>query len=281
MPEEVLKEVRISHSMADAYNACQKRYEFAHVYGNGVGLMPLQLPHALRRGIFGHKVMDAFLRTIMGREKDPQAFKEAKAAALMEMIQEPELNMEIGQTILYWFDNVWPQLDWKILQVEQKHFLNLGNGIVFPYTVDLVIEENGQLVLVDHKFAADAYEADMLDLYTQIPKYIGGLRTEGIQISYGKYNFIRTRSMKDMEKKIVITAVKPSKQRIVESFKLQGMTMTKIMNHQGEYFRNVGYTCKYCPFKDICRIEMRGDDATNYINSNYKPNEYGYMEDDV
>ena len=267
--------------MADTYNACQRRYYFAHVYGNGIGLMPNVLPHALHRGIYGHKVMQAFFQTIKGREKDSFAFKEAKAAALMEMIQDPEMNHEVGPTILYWFDEVWPTLDWKILQVEQKHYLKLGNGVVFPYTIDLVILENGQTIIVDHKFAADAYESDMLDLYPQLPKYIGGLRTEGMSIDFGKYNFIRTRSMKDMEKKIVITAVKPSKQRIVEAFKDQGKAMTKIMNHTGEYDRNIGYTCKYCPFKDICRIEVRGDDPTNLINSNFKPNEYGYLEDEV
>lgn len=278
IPDDV---VRISHSMADTYNGCQRRFELAHKY-NGKGLEPNEAPHALARGTFGHAVMAAFFSKIKeGQDSNQDFYMQAKAAAMQELMTDIILSNELSPTIMYWIETIWPTLGWKILRVEEKHYLKVGENVVFPFTLDLLIEENGEIVLVDHKFAADAYDADMLALYPQLPKYIGALRAEGIPVVRGKYNFLRTRSMKDFEKKIVITPVTVSTERIKNSFVDQGDTMTAILNHKGKYRRNISYTCAYCPFKDICAIEMRGDDATALINANYRPNTYSYDPETV
>lgn len=262
--------------MADTYNACQRRFELSHVY-NGKGLEPHEAPHALARGTYGHSVMAAFFRKIKeGQDKNEDYYMLAKAEAMKELMTDVLLSNEISPVIMYWIETIWPTLNWKILRVEEKHYLQVGEGVIFPFTLDLLVEENGEIILVDHKFSADAYDEDMIALYPQIPKYVGALRAEGIPVVRGKYNFLRTRSMKDFAKKIEIKPVKVTPQRIKQAFIDQGDTMTAIINHKGKYRRNISYNCAYCPFKDVCAVEVRGDDASLMLQSNFRPNTYSY-----
>lgn len=271
--EEVKKVWRISHSTGEAFLACEKKYELAHVEN----LAPKKMPAALALGIYGHKVMEVFFNEI----KESGDSDKAQALALRHAYQDIEHFGKIGKELIHWFDSVWPTLGWKILEVEKTYYLKLNEETEYPFTVDLVIELNGQLLIVDHKFTADAYAEELLLVYPQLPKYIGAIRALGTPVVSAIYNIIRTRSMKDMDAKMVRQALRPNNARIQNSFKIHLNTIDKIKNHTGEFVRNVGYGCKFCSFVDLCGLEMNGEDSTALKATEFVPNTYGYAGEDA
>lgn len=261
---------RISHSQADAYNACEKKFEYAHIEL----LQPKTRPTALARGSYGHKIMETFFNCI----KDGEGADIGLAKAMALAIQDQTYFNDIWNQINHWITEVWPTLDWKIIEVEKTYYLPLGPDKEYPFTADLLIETMGKLVIVDHKFSADAYDDEMIELYPQIPKYIGALRAQGINVSHGIYNFLRTRSMKDVAQQIVMKQSRPNNARVRESFKAQLETVKRIENHTGPYLRTFSNNCKYCSFIDLCRVEMSGGDSTEMKRIGYEPNDYGYQD---
>jgi hypothetical protein len=254
--------------MADAYNSCEKRYELAHIEN----LMTKDTPKALARGIYGHKVLEAFFNSIKNGDDVKIAESKAIAYAYMDLTYFGE----VGPQIQYWINNVWPTLDWTIIEVEKTYHLPIGPDKEYPFTIDLLIETGGKLVIVDHKFSADAYSDEMNDMYPQIPIYMGALRAQGINVAYGIYNFLRTRRMKDTAAQLVRSVVKPNNARVRLSFMHQLETAKRIENHTGPYLRTFNNNCSYCPFISICRLEMSGEDSTDMKKIAYSQNTYGY-----
>lgn len=272
-PLEDKKVWRISHSTGEAFLACEKKYEYAHVDN----IAPKVMPAALALGIYGHKVFQIFFETIK-EHNDPQL---AQVLALRWAYQDMFHFGKIGKELIHWFEYEWPKLGWKILEVEKVYYLKLNEDTEFPFTVDLIIELNGQILIVDHKFTADAYDEPLLLVYPQLPKYIGGLRALGVPVVSAIYNIVRTRSMKDMDAKMVRQPIKPNSARIKNSFLIHLNTIDKIKTHTGEFVRNVGYGCKFCSFVDLCGLEMNGEDSTALKATDFVPNTYGYAGEEL
>lgn len=280
---EIEKIWRVSHSTAEAFEACEYRYYLAHVEN----IAPKQMPHQLALGVYGHGVFQKFFEVIKETQTEvdgvftPGDSQLAQAVALRHAYQDIEHFGKIGRELIHWFDSVWPTLGWKIIEVEKTFYLRLTEDIEFPWTVDLIVELNGQLILVDHKFTADAYPDEVLLVYSQLPKYIGGLRAKGIPVKSAIYNIVRTRSMKDLDAKLVRQVLRPNNDRIKNSFKNHLATIDKIRNHTGEFTKNTGYGCKFCSFVDICGLEMNGEDATALKANDFVPNTYGYAGEEL
>lgn len=270
---EVSKIFRVSNSAADAYNACEYRYYLAHVEN----IAPKEPPAQLALGIYGHGVFEVFFNEI----KKHGDSKLAQVMALKKAYEDIYHFSKIGKELIHWFDTVWPTLGWKIIEVERTYYLKLTEDEEFPWTIDLLIELNGQLYLVDHKFTADAYPEEVLLVYPQLPKYIGGLRAKGIPVKGAIYNIVRTRSMKDLDAKLVRQVVRVNNDRIKNSFRIHLATIDKIKNHEGEWVKNPGYGCKFCAFVDICGLELNGEDATALKANDFVPNTYGYAGEEL
>jgi len=271
MPKDESKR-RLSHSAIEAYNACEKRFEFAHIDK----LAPKETPQQLALGSYVHKVFEVFFLSIKAGEPDNMAM----IKALQVAYQDIGFFDKVGNRMIYWFENVWPNLGWKILEVEATYYLPLNAQEEYPFTVDLIIEVNGQIAIVDHKSTADFYDENIVDIYPQLPKYAGALRAlkeRGYDVKIAYYNFIRTRPyMKDMAATTAIVPVKLTNVRIQNSFKEHFESLKKIREHEGPYVRSFGNNCKYCPFIDLCQLEMNGKDSTSLKAIGYKENEYGY-----
>jgi hypothetical protein len=264
---------RISHSTGEAFLACEKKYELAHVEN----LAPKKMPAALALGIYGHGVFQVFFEQI----KEHGDAQLAQVLALRKAYEDIEHFGKIGKELIWWFDTVWPTLGWKILEVEKTYYLKLNEDTEYPFTIDLLIELNGQLLIIDHKFTADAYDESLLLVYPQLPKYIGALRALGVPVVSAIYNIVRTRSMKDLDAKLVRQPVKVNNARIKNSFKIHLNTIDKIKAHEGEFVRNVGYGCKFCSFVDLCGLEMNGEDSTSLKAVDFVPNTYGYAGEEL
>jgi predicted RecB family nuclease len=144
--------------------------------------------------------------------------------------------------------------------------------------MDLLVQLNGELVLVDHKFLYDPYSREVIDILPQMPLYIGALRSHGINVKYGLYNIIRTRNTKiDL---YTTEVLKPSPTRVKQAMAEQIETMKRI--EQGVPFRvrtANKMNCGNCQFNSLCATELRGEDTTLLRTHYFKPNEYGYLDE--
>jgi len=292
----VLLPIKISYSKAQAFKTCKQKFYYAHVElhpdnPKKPGLMPKVKSPALTLGSHGHAIMEHAMNAI---KETPfpytqEACQKAAQDAIVWSFTQPDsdLTPKIMKQILHFIVNVFPTKGWQILAVEEQYMLPIGTDKVsgrpkvYPFTVDLVIMIDGQIYIVDWKFAADAYKQERIDIEPQIPGYIGAMRALGINVVSGFYGFLRTRDMKNVEDQVVVSAVVANDIRIKRSF-MEHLATTEeiIVWERGNQFttRNTNNNCNYCDFNVLCGIELRGDDASLKKKIDFLPNDYGYEE---
>jgi hypothetical protein len=290
-PEAKADILNVSYSKAQTFKACKYKYDLAfqrtHPVLGGKGLMPKEKAHQLARGSHGHAVLEYFFNKVKELEFPYSAADCARlgAEAIVWGIGEnASLNEEVSNQIAHLCSNVFPNLGWKILEVEKEFRLPLGTDstgkqFVVPVTIDLIVQIGADIVVVDHKFSADAYSDERCNIESQIPIYLGILRAFKIPAKYGIYNFMRTRKMKDVANQVVQTTVRPNNFRIQRSFQEHLQTVREINGYSPAVFsRSPSNNCDYCDFKQVCAVEMRGDDATLLLEDKFEINDYGYDE---
>lgn len=276
----------ISHSMADAYMSCQKKYEYAHIDK----LMPLTTPEALARGTYGHKVLETYFLAI----KDGESPEQAKSIAFLNAMDTPRYFNKIWNRIERFLDVELPTYGWEeILAVEYTNAIEIGPGIRFPFTVDLVVRlQSGEVKAIDFKFGADAYSDEMLGLYPQLPKYVGALTILAARNdlpfdppTLAGYVFIRSRhNIANPDLFVESADVHITKQRVTNAFLEQRAASGAILAHQEmgvSYPRSFTNNCKYCPFIDLCVAHMNGRPEEEYETMKqvlFQPNTYGYVD---
>lgn len=279
----------ISHSMADTYNACKKRFEYSHIDK----LMPVVLPEALARGIYAHNLMEIFFTCI----KEGKTPEEAYLVTLNNAMDDPKYYTKIWSRIDHFLNNLYPTLGWvELIAIERTYRLSVMEQYEFPFTVDLVVrDKDGNVIAIDFKFGADAYDEEILKLFPQLPKYVGGLNILSQQGTLdhtaptkAMYIFIRSRTnMADPEKFVKIEPVNVGRDRIYHSFKEQSMTAEAILEHKESgkpYPRTFNNNCKYCPFIELCIAELAGKDAEEIQTMKdvlFTKNTYGYEIEEV
>jgi hypothetical protein len=278
MPKEL-----ISHSEADAHGQCQKKHEYAHVQK----LMPKTSSIALDRGNAGHLILETFLKAI----KDGDVQEVAKNKALMnpELMQKYPM-VAVGEAMgwcVYWIDNIWPTLGWKIVTVEEKFQIDVAEGLAYPLKVDAIVEINRSLVIVDHKFTYDAYSDTVMRIIPQMPRYAGALRKLGVQIEYGIYNFIRTRPLKDPAARFVQKKnpfndhrIKQSIMELIQEMKaIQTFEQTPIEKRPIAIRVANKMNCDHCGFAELCAMELEGRDTKLMRINDFEENTYGYVDE--
>lgn len=288
--------IKTSYSKAQAFKTCKRKYKYAHydMYAPDSvkkGLMPLEKSKALALGSHGHAVLEHYLKAL--KEKafpymGPDVAEAAQSALMWGLVDNPAFTMEIQAQLNHFMLNVFPQKGWRIVEVEREYALPVGTTStgekkVYPFTVDLIVEIGGQLVVVDHKFAADAYNDKRLAIEPQLPMYIGALRALNVNIAYGMYNFMRTRKMNEVTEQVVQAKVDPNMERIKAAFTEHLETMAGIVEYEAKpnkaWPRNANNNCNYCDFKDLCGIELTGEDTTIMRRTRFVANDYGYVEE--
>lgn len=293
--------IRISYSKAQAFKSCEYKFWLAHVrkYADDSvkpGLMPNEKGEALRRGTHGHLMMEWFHNEVKDTLEFPydadQCSKIMASVIARGMIENAEDTGKVMRQMMHYGANVFPHKNWRILEVEKEYRLQVGvdpiTGLmkVVPGTIDLVVDISGTIVIIDHKFSADAYSDDRCEIEPQLPVYIGEMRALGIPARYGIYNFMRTRKMNNVEEQVVQKPVKPNDIRIQQSFSDHLVTIHKIILFQEGLrtgtikvpTRSVGNNCDYCDFKRICKTALKGEDTTAMIEHGFTANDYGYED---
>ena len=292
-PEGFAPETIVSHSEVDTYLACRRKHFYA--FANG-GLEARKLGDALTRGIQGHRVLEAFFKSLKAQGSWDTALTEMQNF-LVYLMTQPEANLPILQDVqrlttgFLEVNKARMQL-WKILYVEDEFWLPLGDNLHYPFKPDLIIKEGPWVVVVDYKFIYDFYNDNMVDLLPQLAKYVGALRAVGVQAKKGMYAQLRYRKMKDQsaDKIYRLHEVPMSNDRIKNAF-IDQIAMTQEIAHlkslpieewDAKAIRSASsWNCKMCSFPVLCAAELSGSSGKMIRQVDYRPNSYGYHRKEV
>ena len=286
----------VSHSEVDSYLLCRRK----HYYGYGLSLQRVKESSSLATGVAGHKILEAFYRTILeaGITADEQkaAFDEALEAATQTYVELTWEGYEDGDRraklidILfdedygYFHNEFFVNNGWRVLAVEAEYNLVYDDDTqsTYPFVVDMIVQDpDGAYVVIDHKFVYDFYTPEATDLQPQIPKYIGALRALGHEVSYGGYNMLRTRKTKETtpESNNYFMILKPNTTRITTTFmeqlgvaaEIQALKELPLDVQEKRAYRTANkMICQSCSFRDLCSTELMGGNVELMKKTEYK-----------
>jgi len=286
----------VSHSEVDSYLLCRRK----HYYGYGLSLQRVRESDSLATGVAGHKILEAFYRTVLEAgetvEAQQAAFNKGLDAALSTYeeavkegyadgdrrakLQDILFNQEYG----YFNNEFFVNKGWRILAVEAEFNLEYDEDTKasYPFVVDMIVQDpEGAYVVIDHKFVYDFYTPEATDLQPQIPKYIGALRALGHEISYGGYNMLRTRKIKEPspESNNYFMILKPNATRITTTFmeqlgvaaEIQALKELPLEDQEKRGYRTANkMICQSCSFRDLCSTELMGGNVELMKKTEYK-----------
>lgn len=286
----------VSHSEVDSYLLCRRK----HYYGYGLSLQRVTESAALATGVAGHKILEIFYKYVLDHgttaEEQQAVFDGALKAAIDaydEIVKDGYQDADRRATLHdmlfnvdygYFYNEFFVNKGWRVLGVEAEFNLQYDdeNQATYPFVVDLIVQDpEGAYVVIDHKFVYDFYTPEQTDLQPQIPKYIGALRALGHEVSYGAYNMLRTRKLKEptAESNNFLMLLKPNSDRIVNTFmeqlgvaaEIQALKDLEIEEQNKRAYRTANkMVCQSCSFRDICSIELMGGNVELIKKTDYK-----------
>lgn len=264
-----MKRILLSHSQIEAYNQCGKKFDYAHIQG----LQSKRTGPGLSRGTTGHKFFEAFFKAI----KDGKDTKTAQNEGFMK-IASMDNSEEVIPLVVGWISEIWPTLNWEIIEVEKQYRIPISETLVFPLTIDLLIKDSyGQIAIVDHKFLYDPYSQELIDILPQLPKYAGSLRSQGIPVKYCIYNMIRTRNTS--KEVYTVREFYPSNSRVKNSMIEQIEAMKEFESGGKKTVRTTNkMNCSHCEFLELCTADLNNEDTKYIREHSYEPNTYGYED---
>lgn len=279
--------ITISHSEADGFTSCERR----HYYAFGERLESKTKSDPLQRGTDGHLLFQVFFKYYQQHHNFEAAKIEMSNYAASVMTPESMVRLGYLLNTMNGFLEFYKEriLRWEIIEVEVTHKLELKD-FTYAFTPDLIVRENGVLVLIDYKFTYDFYPEYMLQLSPQIPRYMGALRALGIPVEKGAYAFLRYRSLKSDGEGVryKLEPCTPSYERMQNSFRDLILNVEPVaalralpLEEWSQKVRRVGMPqiCKYCSFKSLCVAELNGSDGKIIRATEYQRSTYGYVED--
>jgi CRISPR/Cas system-associated exonuclease Cas4 (RecB family) len=260
----------ISHSEVDSFNQCKKKHQFAHedkltakVHSDGLSI-----------GSTGHLFFETFFKALLDGSPTEAAKDKAMHAIALDDNAAKVLNL-----VIPWVDGIFPDLGWKIVAVEQEYRVTISESLVYAFKIDLLVQRNGELFLVDHKFLYDPYSPVVISILPQLPLYVAALRMHGLNIKDGLYNMIRTRETKI--DKYLLSPVGITNTRAQQAMLEQIQTMKEIESFPADRIRvhtANKMNCSNCQFKDLCAAELRGENTSLMRSTLFQPNTYGYTD---
>ena len=286
--------MKVSNSMMQSAQKCEKRFEFEHIYQ----IRPKSYPEAMERGIGGHVFMEEFFKR-MALGGTYEECVEAVNLVLPQYIGHPAQN--VYRHVLAWGAYVFQQ-KWKVVSVEISHIVELRTTIIrngarepieFAFTADTVFEwtegpRKGSQFMVDYKFTGQYWTDKELAVYQQLPKYVlytNQFFPEDKPIRHAALVMLNTRSAAGATGNNLFLMkwlnVKKEKLAGVETENLMLAQQTAELRAGLEDGSRVAirsvdtYGCKMCFFaEDICPAQLEGRDITKMIERNYIHNTY-------
>ena len=282
----------ISNSEVGTFLSCERKHYYAH----GLGLAPKKTSDSLSRGIIGHEALAEYYMNDRNPDKMFRVVDSHAVAGTGDMDMLTGLRTLLSFYVEHYADEDAALFD--ILEVEKAYYMDLGDEYSYGMRLDLLAQFKrgpymGEKVLIDHKFQYNFPTADELALNVQLPKYIGTLRNNGIDVKRGMLNVLRWRVTKANEhvasERFRREVVTPEPKLIRQVMKEQVLASERIADRKAEPVRVYGaialrsinsMTCKNCAFSNLCATEMRGEDASVMIQTEFQKNTYGYSKGD-
>ena len=279
--------MKISNSEVSTFLKCERRHYYAH----GLNLAPNHYGMSLTRGIIGHEALEAYYNVLFVQQPEKQARDAAQEVILKYVRQGGDVPMLSSLSVLLneYFDDVASKDDFVIIAVERVMTMPLGEDIDFAMRYDLLVEMKsgpyaGEIVLIDHKFVYNFWTPDNLMLNMQAPKYIATLRASEIPVKRMMINQLRWREVKSNPERFrreYITPVAAEIKQVLTEQYVASVRIKEKMQDLTEYGATAlrtmdNMTCQNCSFVMLCRVELIGQDPTLLIQTEFKPNDYGY-----
>lgn len=277
-----MTQITISHSEAENYALCERK----HFYGYGLGLQKkgTELPVSLYRGIVGHDAFKAYYEAGPGERLD------AAFAAIDSAEPGPPTTEEVKNqlcTLFEMYDQHFKDERLRVLKVESSSLYPLiDDDDLKLYThirPDIVVEVPGEGIQVwDHKFVYDFKPQIELEINPQVPKYIVGLRAEGIRVKSGYLNQVRYRDLKSTNPADYFKRAKLelSDRRLEQTFRehanlsgrIAGLKSQSLEDWEANIVRTANVmVCKSCSFKDLCANDIHGRSRDLMVKHYYEP----------
>ncbi len=298
--------VTISNSEVLEYQKCER----SHFYHFGLGLEPKEPPLRFDRGTTGHKALEIATKAKIQGASLQECVELAEDSIMRRAIQFmqghfaenweaskrtqmfTELRSVVGQYLTYYWNNddVRPILVEEVFKVPISSTVNYGlrADVVGQYTK---FPFKGDYVISDWKFRYNFINPDLLELNGQINKYVFGVNIPEGKITKGIFDQIRYRKLKDPDPLQIFQRLPvPTKPKVRQAIMETHLSIAEdiaarkalpVREQSLKARRNLSeYACKDCLFRGPCTIELRGEDPSTEIGNNFKPSEYGYVEEE-
>ncbi len=296
----------VSNSNIETMQKCERMY----YYAVKLKLSPRELPIYLRRGTFGHELMEAGFQAMIdgGTVEDAT---QAAAVPLERLMQSgdpdtAEMMKVYRHAISFFAFTQQEQVYWKPVALEEVGMWDITAGkattkaevdpehLVFAFTPDLIVEftrgaYKGQHAVLDYKFLGQYMNEVSLNMSQQIMKYIiyrNKIKTD-YNIRRGAFVQFNTRADASAtgHKLFLIKWQEPNKHRLQRIEEENEQWVKRVADlHQREsheFLRTVNKNvCDRCFFgKDLCPAEFDGRPESmvqKIIEREYVINTYGY-----
>lgn len=287
----------VSNTEVTTWSLCKRQHFYRFNWG-GTGIEPkwFNLPLYLYRGIIGHEAKAAYYSAM----KEGLTIAECKRAAFAVLqrervkiaFQRPDdyEHMEIInqlKTLIDLYAHYYDEESFRVLEVETVHQVSISVDTLYSLRLDLLVEYTrgkfkGHVMVMDHKFVYNFFNAVKIKLDSQFPKYIKTVADDlGIIIKYGVINQIRHRTIKDATPdqifKRELISLSPTKMQGI--WDEQKRIAEKIVHGNEEPLRTLsGLSCRSCLFHMVCDTELEGEPIDNLVKTQFQKNTYGYTD---
>lgn len=298
--------VTISNSEVLEWQKCER----SHFYHFGLGLEPKEPPIRFDRGTTGHRALELATKAKIAGADLREATDIATGAIMHRSLQflqghfaenyqaakRTEMFTELVNVVSLYLEHYWDNDEIRPILVEETFKVPVSSTVTYGLRADVVGEYTkfpykGDYVISDWKFRYNFINPDLLPLNGQLHKYVFGVSTTGMKITKGIFDQVRYRKLKDpdplqiFKREILVTKPKV-RENIIETHisVAEDIAKRKVLpvHVQSQMARrNLSeFACKDCLFRGPCLTELRGDDPSSEISNNYKPSEYGYVEEE-
>ncbi len=278
----------ISNSEVSTFLQCERK----HYYNYLQLLQPKTQGPALVRGTIGHEALEAYYKVIQETQDEPvgpdiEVAERAAQDVLLGYLHNADVDKAMVADLMTLLQRYWKYYtprEWYILGVEAVYEIPVKDEWNFIAVLDLIVRlPDGTIVIVDHKFVYDFYQDSVLEMNSQIPKYLGTVRYNGVKAEYAILNQIRYRMKKGGNTDDELfrrSALHPPnaevRQYMSEHFKLSDRIMKRRAldpaEQESEAVRVANQMiCKNCSFEPICKSEAMGGNTELMRSLDYQP----------
>lgn len=277
-----------SSSEVDTFLDCQRK----HYYGFGMGIQRSSMEGALGFGVLGHKVWEAYYRSLQSGSSKDDAYYDAVSAISSEY-QTGKYEASAMGIVAQRFPEY---IDWygdddklfRVLGVESTFKVAIDSENELAFTVDLLIEYlrgsfRGEVAPLDFKWTYNFWNNTEKDMHPQFPKYVWGLRKLGYPVQRAILDEIRYRdNAVDPFKRSpipipVIRADNVMEEHLKAQRQISSLTQLPLREYDEIATMRLNRKgCGNCEFNQICTMKLSGKDISKTLTAFYKERSYGY-----